>query len=116
VTSEAGIRGPNTRWAVTIGGNWEQSGTWDWLTIPGGQNGNGPLTGGPGPVKSIFKFSNSTQNCKFKKEAFPCPKNIKTLYMARLEYFEQLSQLGRVQILNRNHVINSGTEFNLNLP
>jgi hypothetical protein len=30
--------------------------------------------------------------------------------------FEHLSPLGRLQILNRIHVINSGTEFNFNLP
>jgi hypothetical protein len=48
-------------------------------------------------------------------EAFPCLKNIQSLHSARFEYFEQLSQLGRLQILNRIHVVNFGTQFNLNL-
>jgi hypothetical protein len=34
---------------------------------------------------------------------------------ARFEYFEQVSQLGRLQVLNRIHGINSGIVFNLNL-
>jgi hypothetical protein len=46
-------------------------------------------------------------------EAFYCSKNIKTLHGARFEYFEQLSLLGRLQILNRIYVINSGTYCNL---
>jgi hypothetical protein len=41
-------------------GHREQGGAWDRTTVPGGQNGNGPPTGGPGPAKYIFKFSNST--------------------------------------------------------
>jgi hypothetical protein len=56
-----------------------------WISL--GENGNGLLTGGPGPVKSIFNFSNSTQICKFKKEAFYSSKNIQTLHAATLEYF-----------------------------
>jgi hypothetical protein len=56
-----------------------------------GQNANGLLTSGPGLVKYNFKFPNSTQICKFKKEVFPCSKNIRTLHAARFEYFEQLS-------------------------
>jgi hypothetical protein len=49
-------------------------------------------------------------------EALPYSKNIKILYGARLEYYEQLSQLRRHQIVNGLHVINSGTDSNLNLP
>jgi hypothetical protein len=45
-------------------------------------------------------------------EVFPCSKNIQTLHAASLEYFEQHSQLGRLQILNRIHAINSGKEYN----
>jgi hypothetical protein len=86
------------------------------VTIPGGQNGNGPLTGGPSPVKSIFKFSNSTKSWKFKKEAFPCSKNTQTLQPARLDHFEQLYKLGRLKIHNRIHAINFGTQLNLNVP
>jgi hypothetical protein len=48
-------------------------------------------------------------------EAFPFSKNIKILYEARFEYFEQLYQLDSVQILNRDHDKNSGTDSNLNL-
>jgi hypothetical protein len=32
----------------------EQSGMRDWVTVLGSQNRNGPLTGGPGPVKNII--------------------------------------------------------------
>jgi hypothetical protein len=81
----------------------------------GRSNRNGLLTCRPEPLNN-FQISNSTQTCKFKKEAFPYSKNIKTLNTARFEYFEQLYTLGRFQILNMIHVINSGTEFNLNLP
>jgi hypothetical protein len=59
-----------------------------------------------------FKF---LLNLKFKTEPFPCSKNIKTLYDARSEYFEQLSQLARFQIPNIIHDINFGTDSNLNL-
>jgi hypothetical protein len=89
---------------------------WDQATVPSSQYGNGPLTCGPGLVKYIFKFPNSTQICKFIKETFAWTKNIKTFHATRFEYFQQLFQLGRLQILNKIHVINSGTEFNLNLP
>jgi hypothetical protein len=81
----------------------------------GRSNVNELLTSGPDPVKLSFKFPNSTQTCKFKKEAFPCSKNIQTLHATRFEYCEQHYLLGPLQILNRTHVINSGIEFNLNL-
>jgi hypothetical protein len=55
----------------TWGGNREQDGDWDRATVSDGQNGNGPLTGGPGLEEDIFRFPNSTQICKFKKELFP---------------------------------------------
>jgi hypothetical protein len=55
----------------TGGGDREQGGDWDRATVPDGQNGNGPLTGGPGLEEDIFRFPNSTQICKFKKELFP---------------------------------------------
>jgi hypothetical protein len=127
VTSGAGIRGGGQpTWggddrrpsAPLCGerGQREQGGAWDRTTVPGGQNGNEPPTGGPGPAKYIFKFSNSTQTCKYKKEAFPYSKNIHSLHAAIFEYLEQLSQLGQLQILNRTHVINSGTQFNLKIP
>jgi hypothetical protein len=55
----------------TWGSNREQDGDWDRATVSDGQNGNGPLTGGPGLEEDIFRFPNSTQICKFKKELFP---------------------------------------------
>jgi hypothetical protein len=54
-------------------------------------------------LTSGHRFPNSPQTCKIKKETFPCSKNL-----IRIEYFEQLSQLGRLQILIRIHAINSG--------
>jgi hypothetical protein len=47
-------------------------------------------------------------------EAFSWTKNIPILHGAIFEYLEQLSQLGQLQILNRIHAINSGTDFNFN--
>jgi hypothetical protein len=64
----------------------------------------------------IFKFPNSTQNCKFIKEAFPSSKNMQTLQTAIFEYVEELSPLGQLQIPNKIVVINSGTGNNFNLP
>jgi hypothetical protein len=43
------------------------------------RNRLGPLTGGLGPVTNFLSISNSAQISKFKMEAFPCSKNIKTL-------------------------------------
>jgi hypothetical protein len=55
-----------------------------WCEGPGDcpwrSNENRPPTCGPVPVKYIFKFSNSTETCKFKNEFFPCSKNIQTLH------------------------------------
>jgi hypothetical protein len=48
-------------------------------------------------------------------QAFSYSKIIQIFHDARFEYFEQLSQLGRLQILNIIYEINYGTEFNLNL-
>jgi hypothetical protein len=107
VMSGAGIRGEQSTWGdddrwppapsrTPRGerGHQEQGSTRDRVTVPGSQNGNGPLIGGPGLVIYIFKFPNNTQTYKFKKEAFHCSKNIQTLHATRIEYFEQLSQLG----------------------
>jgi hypothetical protein len=41
-----------------------------------------------------IQISNSPQICKLKKEVFPYSKNIKILHGARLESYEQVSQLG----------------------
>jgi hypothetical protein len=123
VMSRAGIRGGQPTWGGDDRqppvpscsprgehGHQEQGDVRDQATVSGSQNRNGPLTGGPDLVKYIFKFPNSTQTCKFKKEALSCCKNIQTLHDSRFEYFEQLYQLGRLKILNRIHGINSGTE------
>jgi hypothetical protein len=42
-------------------------------------------------------------------------KNTQAWLGARFECFEQLSQLGHLQIPNKIHVINFGTDSNLNL-
>jgi hypothetical protein len=44
-----------------------------------------------------------------------CSKNIQDRHGAIFEYSEQLSQLGRLEILNIIHVINSGIDCNLKL-
>jgi hypothetical protein len=105
---------PSALWGVrSATGN--KGGTWDQAAVPGGET---KMAYGMWAryVKEFFKFPNSTQTCKFKREAFPCSKNIQIVHEARLECFEQLSPLGQLQIRNRIHVINSGIEFNLNLP
>jgi hypothetical protein len=76
---------------------------------------NGPLRGGSIPIVESHQFPNSIQTSKLKQEAFPCPKNIQIFHRTRFNYFDHLSRLGRLQILNAIHGINSGTEFNLNL-
>jgi hypothetical protein len=79
------------------------------------RNRLGPLIGGPGLVTNFFQISNSAQICKFKMEAFLYSKNIQILYAAILDYFQQLSQLGRLQIINIIDAINFRKEFNLKL-
>jgi hypothetical protein len=74
-----------------------------------------PLVCGPGPLNNFSNFQTPLKQVNSKK-LFRAPKNIQTLHAARFEYFEQLSALGRLQILNSIHGINSGTEFNLNVP
>jgi hypothetical protein len=76
---------------------------------------------GPRPVgrpgnQLLFYYLKSAQTCEFKSSAFPRSKIIKTLYEATFEYDEQHCQLGGLQIPNRIHVINFGTNSNLNLP
>jgi hypothetical protein len=51
-----------------------------------------------------MKAPNLAQTCKFIMEAFPCFQNIQTFHGARREYFEQLFQFGRLQILHKIHV------------
>jgi hypothetical protein len=73
------------------------------------------LTSGPSPFKQFPNEFQSFQILKFKTESFPCSINTQTLYDARFEYFEQLSKLGQLQIPNIIHVINFGTDSNLNI-
>jgi hypothetical protein len=64
-----------------------------------------------------WKFSNfpkTTRKCKFKTNTFHCSKNSQTFHDARFQYYEQLSQLGQLQIAKRIHVINLRTYSNLN--
>jgi hypothetical protein len=121
--SGAAIRGEgNPRGTVTTGGHWHRARPPEIGATRG--TGRPSLVVNrkraadlwPRPVKYIFKYLNSTQMYKSKREAFLCSKNIQTLYAARFQYFQQLSQLGRLQSLNRIYVINSGTYFNLILP
>jgi hypothetical protein len=69
---------------------------------------------------SRFEFSSIIQTqqelVNLKMKAFPLSKNIQILYGRVFEYSEQLSQLGRHQVLDRIYVINSGTDSNLNFP
>jgi hypothetical protein len=48
-------------------------------------------------------------------DVFCCSKNTQSVYESRAEYYEELSQLGWLQIPNRIHAINFGTDSNLNL-
>jgi hypothetical protein len=53
---------------------------------------------------------------KFKNTALPWLKKVQTLHDAKFETYEQLSLLAQFQITNKFHVINFGTNSNLNLP
>jgi hypothetical protein len=70
---------------------------------------------GPAQFELFSKIQTQLKICKFKMEVFPCSKNIKTLHIAIFEHSKQLSPLGRLQIINKFQVINSGTDYNLNL-
>jgi hypothetical protein len=48
--------------------------------------------------------------------AFPSLKYVQTLYEARFESGEQVYPLAQLQIPIVSHVINFGTDLNLNLP
>jgi hypothetical protein len=62
------------------------------------QKGQRVLTSGPGPFKLSQMNFQLFQTLEFNLNAFPCSKNTQTLHEARLEYFEQLSQLGQLHI------------------
>jgi hypothetical protein len=48
-------------------------------------------------------------------DTFHCSKNSQTLHEDRIEYSDKLCQLGQLIIHNEIHVINFGTDSNLNL-
>jgi hypothetical protein len=91
---------------------WRQAGPGSYLPD---YNHSKLLTSGPSPFKQFPNEFQSFQILKFKTESFPCSINTQTLYDARFEYFEQLSKLGQLQIPNIIHVINFGTDSNLNI-
>jgi hypothetical protein len=62
-----------------------------------------------------FPIYKIPQSLKSNSNASPWFKNIQTLHAAIFEYFEQLSQLGHLQIPNRIHVKKFGTDSNLNV-
>jgi hypothetical protein len=64
----------------------------------------------------MFQYSKSAQTCKFKFSAFPRSNIIQTLHEASVGHGQQLSQLAKLQIPKIFHVINFGTDSNLNLP
>jgi hypothetical protein len=67
------------------------------------------------PSKIFFQYSKKLQICKFKFSASVRSKIIQTLHEAIFEYIEQLYQLGQLQIPNKIHDINFGTDSSLNL-
>jgi hypothetical protein len=67
------------------------------------------------PVHPFSKFLKIAETCKSKTDAFLCSKFFPILYAPRLEYSEQLFQLYDLQIPNRIHVINPGTDSNFNI-
>jgi hypothetical protein len=69
-----------------------------------------------GPAGLIFiQISETAKICKFKTAIFRYSNHTQILYEAIIKYSEQLLQLGQLQIPNINHVINSGTNSNLNI-
>jgi hypothetical protein len=74
------------------------------VTVSGGQNRNEPLTGGPGYANIFSNFQTPLKLANSKRKLSHAPKNIQTLHGAIFEYFEQISQVGQLQILNRIHV------------
>jgi hypothetical protein len=63
----------------------------------------------------FFRYLNSAQICKFKFSAFPRSKIIQTVHAASFKTAEQLCHLAQLPIVTRIHVINFGTNSNLNL-
>jgi hypothetical protein len=76
------------------------------------------MTGGPTRFNPFPDFPKPVQICKFKTDAFRTSKNSQILHEAILEHYTQRSQLCRLQIPNKNHAKNLGTdsifEFSMN--
>jgi hypothetical protein len=68
------------------------------------------LMSGPHAVSLFSELSKLVETCKVEKAAFSCCKNFQFFNEASLEYSEQLCQLYRLQITNRNKVKNPGTD------
>jgi hypothetical protein len=80
------------------------------------RNWRGLLIGGPGLVKYILNFETPLKLANSKRKPSLTSKIFKLCMQLDLNNFEQLSPLGRLQILNRIHVLNSGTQLIMNLP
>jgi hypothetical protein len=74
------------------------------------------LTGGPHTVCFFSRLTKIGSNFKIKMNALNCSKNSQDLHEARLDYYEQLSQLCGHQNPYINHVKIPGTDSNLNFP
>jgi hypothetical protein len=74
----------------------------------GGEIRLGLLTGGPDLVSIFLSNIRISSNLKIQNGSHPCSINIQTLHVDSFEYFEQPSTLGRLQIINQIHAINSG--------
>jgi hypothetical protein len=68
------------------------------------------LTSGAHAVLYFPKLSKLAQTWKLKMDTLPCNKNSQFLYVARMGYFEQFSQLCRHPIVNIIRVKNLGTD------
>jgi hypothetical protein len=104
--------------AVTGGDQRRESDHARAITGGRGQKVLGRLTGGPVSKltqPNFFQLIKFSSNWKFNLKALPSFKNTQTLHETRFEYFEHLSQLGQLPIPNIHHVINFGTDSNLNL-
>jgi hypothetical protein len=84
-----------------------------------GWNGYEPFGLLPSEPRPTFQFLpnfNLAPTLKFKNTAFPRSKSTQTLYDARHENFKQLYLLTELQIPTGYHVINFGSNSNLNIP
>jgi hypothetical protein len=68
------------------------------------------------PDTNIFQNSNFVQTSKFKFSTMPTSKNVKIFHGDRFEHDEQRYPLVQLPIPNGSHVINFGSNSNLNFP